>query len=246
MNRSQLTEYIAVDLEMTGLAPARDKILEIGAVHMKNGQVAAEYQTLVNPRIPITEAITALTGITGKMAEGGADIRTALSGFLAFAGNLPLVGHNILYDYSFLMQNAVNLDLPFAAPVLDTLKLSRKLLTQPEKKTLESLCSYFHIVREQEHRALYDAWAAAQLLELLRNRYEEEYSELFCPKPLLLKTKKQGPATLSQKKYLKELAVYHKIELPAEIEGLTRSEASRLTDQILSQFGRAPKKEKTR
>lgn len=241
-----MNEYIAVDLEMTGLKPARDKILEIGAVHMKDGQPIAEYQTLVNPRVQIMEEITALTGITQAMAESGSDIRPAMEGFLAFAGSLPLAGHNILYDYSFLKQNAVNLGLPFTALVLDTLKLSRKLLTEPEKKSLESLCTYFHIERNREHRALDDALAAAQLLELLKSRYESEQPELFTPKELLIKAKKQGPITSSQKKYLKELTVYHKIELPAEIEGLSRSEASRLTDQILSQYGRLPKREKTR
>ena len=241
-----MKEYIAIDLEMTGLTPTKDKILEIGAVHMKDGRPIATYQTLVNPRVRITEEITALTGITQAMAGTGADIRPAMEGFLAFAGSFPLAGHNILYDYSFLKQNAVNLGLPLEARVLDTLKLSRKLLPEPEKKTLESLCTYFHIQRNREHRAMDDALACAQLLELLKSRFGSKHPELFIPKELRIQVKKQGPITPSQKKYLKELTIYHKIELPAEIEGLTRSEASRLTDQILSRFGRLPKKEKTR
>lgn len=233
-----MKEYIAVDLEMTGLKPTKDRILEIGAVHMKDGKPIAKYETLVNPGARITEEITALTGITQAMAESGADIRPALEGFLAFAGSLPLVGHNIIYDYSFLKQNAVNLGLALEAMTLDTLKLSRKLLTEPEKKSLEALCVYFQIERKRGHRALDDALATAQLLELLKSRYESEQPELFIPKELAVKAKKQGPITVSQKKYLKELIIYHKIELPVAIERLSRSEASRLTDQILSQFGR--------
>lgn len=236
-----LTEYIVVDLEMTGLKPGRDKILEIGAVHMKQGKAEEEYQTLVNPMLTIPEEIVELTGITQEMAETGRSTCEAVAGFLRFAGNLPLVGHNILFDYGFLKHGAVNHGLTLEAEVLDTLKLARKLLPELEKKTLESLCEYFHISREQEHRALADAKATAQLLELLKAEFGAAWPELFEPKPLLYKVKKQGPITPGQKKYLKELVDYHKIDLSVAIEGLTRNEASRLTDKLLSQYGRVPK-----
>lgn len=236
-----LTEYIVVDLEMTGLKPARDKILEIGAVHVKDGQIVEEYETLVNPGVEIPASVTELTGITQEMAERGTDTKTAVAGFLEFSGDLPLVGHNILYDYSFLKHNAVNHDLPFEAQTVDTLKLARKLLPDLEKKTLEALCEYFHIIREKEHRALSDAKATAQLLERLKEQFGERCPELFEPKQLVYKVKKQGPITPRQKKYLKELAEYHKIELPVAVESLTRNEASRLTDQLLSRYGRIPK-----
>ena len=237
-----LEEYIAVDLEMTGLRPVRDKILEIGAVYVKNGQIMESYETLVNPGIMIPPEITELTGITQAMAEGGTDTKAAMTGFLEFRRNLPLVGHNILYDYSFLKQNAANCDLELEAMVLDTLKLSRKLLPGLEKKTLVAMCEYFHIIRKQEHRALCDAEAAAQLLELLKKQFGEACPELFEPTQITFKVKKQGPITPRQKKYLKELAEYHKIELSVTIDGLTRGEASRLTDRILAQYGKVPEK----
>lgn len=237
-----LKEYVAVDLEMTGLKPARDKILEIGAVHVADGQIVDTFETLVNPGTVIPAEITALTGITQEMADSGEEPQTAVESFLKFRRGLPLAGHNIMYDYSFLKQAAVNYDLELEAEAVDTLKLARKLLCEPEKKTLEALCEYFHIIREKEHRALWDAAATAKLLELLKQAYGEEQPQLFCPVPLLYKVKKQGPATLRQKKYLKELAEYHKIELSADVLRLTRSEASRLTDQILAQYGKVPKK----
>lgn len=233
-----LAEYIVVDLEMTGLKPARDKILEIGAVHMKDGQIVEEYETMVNPGIPIPADIMELTGITQEMAESGVDTGKAVADFLSFRGELPLVGHNILYDYSFLKHNAVNHDLALEAQVVDTLKLARKLLPEQEKKTLEALCIHFQIEREKEHRALCDARATAQLLEILKEQFGGQQPELFEPQQMLYKVKKQGPITPRQKKYLKELANYHKIELSVAIESLTRNEASRLTDQILSQYGR--------
>ncbi len=233
-----LTEYIVVDLEMTGLKPARDKILEIGGVYVRDGQILEEFETLVNPGIQIPENVTELTGITPEMAAQGMDTKSAVAAFLEFSRGLPLVGHNIAYDYSFLKHGAVNHNLTLQDQVVDTLKLARTLLAEPEKKSLEALCVYFEIEREQEHRALEDAKAAAELLKLLMERFGAEKPELFMPKTMQYKVKKQGPITPRQKKYLKELANYHKITLSVEIEKLTKNEASRLTDQILSQYGR--------
>lgn len=238
-----LKEYVVVDLEMTGLKPARDKILEIGGTHIKDGVIVKEYHTLVNPGMIIPKEVTELTGITQEMAEEGVDIQRAMRDFLEFADNFVLVGHNILYDYSFLKQNAVNCNLTLESPVVDTLKLSRKLLPDLESKTLESVCNYFGIKREQQHRALEDARATGQILEELKRRFGEEQSRLFEPYTISYKVKKQGPITPRQKKYLKELVNYHKIELSVSIDSLTRSEASRLTDKLLSQYGRASGKQ---
>lgn len=238
-----LEEYVAVDLEMTGLRASRDRILEIGAVRRQKKGKTAEFQILVNPGIPLTREITDLTGITSAMAEGGVDIRTAMVSFLEFWQGLPLVGHNLIYDFSFLKQNAVNLGLPLEACGVDTLMLSRKLLPQQEKKTLEALGRQFGFFTEQKHRALEDAKACGSLLELLWREYGEGREELFEPKVLEYKAKKQSPVTSHQKKYLKDFAEYHKIELPFGLESLTRNEASRLTDQLIFRYGRMPKKQ---
>lgn len=232
------TEYIAVDLEMTGLKASRDKILEIGAVRCKNGQVTARFQMLVNPLRKLPPKVIALTGITDAMAENGETLQRAMEAFVEFFGGLPLVGHNLMCDFAFLKQNAVNLGIPFEANGLDTLKLARQLLLEPEKKTMESLGQYFGFLPSQAHRALGDAEAVFCLLELLRARFAGSRPELFVPKPLLYRVKKQGPITAKQKKYLKELSEYHKIELPASFEGMTKNEASRLTDQILLRYGK--------
>lgn len=233
-----LREYIAVDLEMTGLRPARDKILEIGGVHRKDGKTLGEYQVIVNPGLSLSEELVALTGISQEMADNGEPLSDALAGFLKFRGGLPLVGHNIRYDFSFLKQNAVNCGLPLEADTVDTLKLARKFLPEEEKKTLEALRLKYGLKTGQSHRALGDARAAAQLLERLWQEYGTVNPKLFEPKPLYVKVKKQGPITPQQKKHLKDLAEYHKIKLSVSPDSLTRNEASRLIDRILSQYGR--------
>ena len=105
--------YVALDLETTGLSPAADRILEIGAVKVIGGQIKETYETLVNPERKISRRIEELTGITDEMAAGGMDTRKAVTELVEFCEGLPLLGHNILFDYGFVRQNAMNWKLPF-------------------------------------------------------------------------------------------------------------------------------------
>ena len=106
-------EIIALDLETTGLNPRTDSILEIGAVRIKNGRVEDTYAAFINIGKKIPEFIVGLTGITDEMAAGGLSLPEALEGFLDFAGETPVLGHNITFDYSFLKQNFANLGRNF-------------------------------------------------------------------------------------------------------------------------------------
>lgn len=236
-----LDTYVVVDLEMTGLRAKTDRILEIGAVKVENHQVTEEYQRLINPGIKIPEEVQKLTGINDEMAGNGVTELEAVEGFFEFCGELPLVGHNILFDYSFLKQYAVNHKKSFEKQGIDTLKLSRKFLPELEKKTLDYLCEYLKIKRERNHRALEDAKATHVLLEYLWGNYGGQEPEAFQPLQLVYRAKKQSPATERQKRHLKELAEYHKINLELNFETLTKSEASRKTDYILAQYGKIPK-----
>ncbi len=236
-----LESYVVVDLEMTGLRAKTDRILEIGAVKVENHQITATYQKMINAGVKIPKEIQELTGITEEMAATGVKEQEAVEGFFDFCRGFPLAGHNILFDYSFLKQYAVNHKKTFEKNGIDTLKLSRKFLPGLEKKTLDYLCDYLKIERIKNHRALEDARATYILLEYLREKYEEQEPEAFRPLPLVYRAKKQSPATERQKRHLKELAEYHKIELDIDIETLTKSEASRKTDRILAQYGKIPK-----
>lgn len=236
-----LESYVVVDLEMTGLRAKTDRILEIGAVKVEHHQVTEVYQKMINPGIKIPKEVQELTGITEEMAEKGVPEQEAVEGFFAFCGELPLVGHNILFDYSFLKQYAVNHKKSFEKSGIDTLKLARKFLPELEKKTLDYLCEYLNIERSHNHRALEDAKATHVLMEYLWENYGQQEPEAFRAIPLIYRAKKQSPATERQKRYLKELAEYHKISLDVDLESLTKSEASRRTDRLLAQYGKMPK-----
>lgn len=238
-----LENYVAIDLEMTGLNTKRDKILEIGAVRVKNKKIEDTYQALIDPHLELPEEIVELTGITNEMACGGREIDQVMPEIVAFCGDFVLLGHNIIFDYGFLKQAARNCDLEFEHRGMDTLKLARKLLPPEEKKTLQTLCDRFGIARERRHRALDDAKAAGELYEILETAYEARQPEVFQPYPLVYKVKKLQPATKRQKIHLKGLAEYHQLELSVSWETLTKNEASRQIDKIIAQHGRMPKQE---
>ena len=105
-------DYTVLDLEMTGLAPKRDKVIEIGAVRVRNGEIADTYGTLVRPGMSIPETVVQLTGITDEMAALGKEENVAMQELLQFIGDDILVGHNLIFDYSFLKQWAVNQKIP--------------------------------------------------------------------------------------------------------------------------------------
>ena len=230
--------YVVVDLETTGLQPAKDRILEIGAVKVENGEVKDTFCTFINPRMAIPPFIQALTGITQDMVENAPTAEQAFYEFLDFCGDRDLMGHNLMFDYSFLKHQAANLKLSFEKRGIDTLKIARSVLPELESRSLTSLCEYFQINREQAHRAFHDALATHEVYEQLKKRAREGQERLFVPVPLLYKAKKQGPITNSQKAYLNDLVKYHKISLDVEIDSLTKNEASRKIDNIISEYGR--------
>ena len=128
--------------------------------------------------------------------------------------------------------------MDFRKKGLDTLKIARKVLPELPSKSLENLCSHYGIVNTSAHRAYHDALATAKLYQTLKYYFGASEEKLFTAAPLVWKQKKIQPATNRQNEYLKELAKYHKIEVNSDLETLTRSEASRLIDKILFQYGR--------
>lgn len=230
--------YIAVDLETTGLDPKMDKIMEIGAVKVEEGRITDTYSRLVDPRRHLEERTTALTGITDAMLEGAPGIENVIGDLIDFCGGLPLLGHHVIFDFSFLKRAAVNHNLKFEREGIDTLKLCRLFMPEEEKKNLSAACDYYQVSMKDAHRALADAMAAHGLYQKLLHQYGGETPEAFAAKPLIYKVKKDQPATKRQKEYLRELLKYHRINLSVQIDYLTRSEASRITDQVIAQYGK--------
>lgn len=238
-----MDSYIVVDLETTGLNPKQDKIIEIGAVKVENGRVTDTFQSFVNPGRPLTERVENITHITGEELEKAPYIEEILPDYMEFAKEKPLVGHSILFDYSFLKRAFVNMGYSYEREGVDTLAIARVFLPELESKRLEKLCRYFGI-EHQAHRAFEDARATYALFELLKDKFYKEGDKRFYPKKLIYQVKKDGPASVAQKEQLARLLSYHALTPEYELERLTKSEASRYMDQIIFRYGRYPKEGK--
>lgn len=236
-----IEDYVVIDLEMTGLAAKTEAILEVGAVRMRHGCETGCYAALLNTGRKIPERISVLTGITAEMAERGRNPEEAMEEFFAFLGEDVLVGQNIIFDYSFLKQWAVNHRFSFERSAVDTLKLARAFLPEEQKKDLGSLCSYFGISRVDAHRALGDARETGQIFECMKSVYGKEAPEKFEPRPLIYRAKRQTPASARQKEYLRAYAAARGIALPDNFEQMSRSEASRTVDRWIAAYGRLEK-----
>lgn len=235
-----LEDYVVVDLEMTGLNAKTDAILEVGAVRVRGGRQVEEYGALLRTEKPLADRVQELTGITREMVQAGADPERAMTEFFDFLGADILVGQNVIFDYGFLKQWAVNHGIAFEREAADTLKLARCFLPAEQKKDLESLCAYYQIKRARAHRALDDARETGEIFERLKAEYGAACPEAFLPHPLIYRAKKQTPATGRQMDGLKRYAAYYGIaeaEIPVQ---MTRSEASRLLDRWISKYGRMP------
>ncbi len=229
--------YTSLDLETTGLNPKRDKIIEIGAVKVRDGKAADRFQSFVNPWRKLGEDVRLLTGIDDGMLQDAPGIEEVLEPLVDFIGDDILVGHRILFDYSFLKKAAVNHSIVFEKEGIDTLKLARKLLPDLESRNLGFLCRYYGI-EHKAHRALGDAEAASKLYQKLAELFYEGNEEEFMPRRLLFAAKKETPATKHQKERLYKLLDRHKIMIEYQVDKLSKSETDRIIDQILAKYGR--------
>ncbi len=232
-----INSYVSIDLETTGLNPKKNKITEIGAVKVKDGVITERFETLVNPGVKLDERIVELTKITDEDLKAAPFIEEVFQKLLDFMEDLPILGHSILFDYSFLKKEASYERIPFEKNGIDTLKIAKKYLGDLEHKSLGFLCEHYGI-KHNAHRAYEDALATHELYKKLVEEFYDKDDLLFVPTKLLFHVKKDTPASPAQKDRLKKLYKMNNLSFDFDVDRLTKSEASRITDMVLSKYGR--------
>lgn len=237
---SIINDYVSIDIETTGLDPKKDRIIEIGAVRVRDGNILEIKNWLINPRCELSDFIKDLTKINEEMLADAPFIDEVILEVIEFCKEDIIIGHNIMMDYSFLKRNAVNRRLSFEKSGIDTLKLARVIFADMEKKNLGFLCDALGISMENKHRAADDALATVKLFELMKEKAEdvEEWTRLFKPVQLRYSVKKEGPITPAQKNHIKKLLEYHSLSIDRDIESMTKNEASRFIDKTINEYGR--------
>lgn len=163
-------EFCVFDLETTGFSPDRGaRIIEVGAVRLRRGEIVSDFHTLVDPGEPIPVEIRELTGLTDEDVSGAPDVTGVLREFGRFARETVLVAHNAPFDLGFL--RSYHPDPPDHVCV-DTLPLARRLLDL-ESYALDVLLDHFGIERPRAHRGLDDARATAELFRRLTARAQD-------------------------------------------------------------------------
>lgn len=159
------TDFVVFDLETTGAKTPPCRITEIGAYRIKNGQIAEEFHTLVNPETPIPPFISQLTGISDRMVAHAPKFADIACDFLDFIGDSVLVAHNAHFDVRFLNHEIGRMfaDYRVANPHLCTVQLARKLLPHIANHRLHTVAEYYSIYIQNRHRASDDAFATAKI-----------------------------------------------------------------------------------
>lgn len=153
-----MIDFVAFDLETTGIQPLDDAIVEIGAVKFIDGSPQKDFCQLVNPRREIPADAIRVHGITNEEVQNQPDIRDVMGPFTDYCGDLPLVAHNAKFDFKFL-EAAVKRERCKApsGPVLDTYGLAKKVFPGMLNYRLETLTKYFEFPNTVFHRASEDA-----------------------------------------------------------------------------------------
>ena len=240
-------EIVCFDIETTGLKVEREAITEIGAVVLRNGEVAERFQTFVNPNRRLTPEIVGLTGITDAMLADAPQLKEALTSFLEFVGDRPLAAHNAEFDISFIRAGCRKVGLPFDPTYVDSLILAQNLLPELHKYKLDIVAEHLDLPAFNHHRASDDAAMVAYMLipffekmerELGIHRLQEINGEMLKLRPqgsktsrfpkhiIILAKNKLGLKHLyqlisaSNLKYFKRVPIIPKTELITHREGL--------------------------
>ena len=229
-----IKDYVAFDLETTGLSVESNQIIEIGALRVRDGKVVDRFIEFVKPDKPISRMITNITGITNAMVADARNTEAIIQDFVSFCKEDVLVGHNIMFDYQFSKKYANMYGFPFEKRGIDTLKIARKVHKDFESRSLNVLCDHYCIDNKAAHRAYHDALATAKLYQCLAHYFEANEPKLFEPVQLQYRPRKAQPVTKKQLAFMENLCQQRGISLPSNMDKMTRSEASRYIDHILS------------
>lgn len=231
-------DYTVVDTETTGLSTESCCLIEVSALRVREGRVAAEFSTLIRPpwrevqkngqrqQGYVDDFIQGLTGITDEMLEGAPLPEEALPQVEDFLGRDLLLGHNVGFDTAFLYDSFQKyLGRPLGNNSLDQLRLARKLLPQLPHHRLGDVAAALGVPYEGAHRALADCWITYGCYEKLRalalsQGTEEEFLRRFekkkSPKP-------RYPGVPGHPFYQKTLVLTGSLDTPQNREAVLRA-----------------------
>ncbi|MDO5125839.1 MAG: PolC-type DNA polymerase III [Ruminococcus sp.] len=202
IQKTKLTdELIVFDLETTGTSPDKDRIIEIGAVKLRNLEIVDRFDTFVNPHCEISEFISNLTGITNDMVKDAPDDDKAIRDFIEFCGTQPvLIAHNSRFDSGFINATTKRLGIEFAFSQLDTVPICQLMLPGLEKHKLNYVAEHFGF-EFNHHRGSDDAEVLAKIFAELSKKLINQYPHMIVTLDMLNSLLAKDDNVLSAQSY---------------------------------------------
>jgi DNA polymerase III epsilon subunit family exonuclease len=169
-------DFVVLDVEAIGAKGLPARIIEIGAYHVRSGKILDEFQSLVDPGVPLPRFIAALTGISDEMLKGAPKFAEVVDAWLEFAGDAVLVAHDSKFDLALLNREIARVfhGCRMRNAELCTVKLARRMMRTLDSHNLDALADHFGFEITERHRAASDARATAQLLLRLLDQLEAQ------------------------------------------------------------------------
>ncbi len=172
-------ESVVFDIETTGVSKNKDKIIEIGAVKLRNNEIVDRYSMFINPEVPLPTEIIALTHITDDMVKDAKTIEEELKNFIDFCGDAVIVAHNAPFDTGFIKRFAKEQGIDWKPTIVDTVPFSRGLIKDLKNYKLDTVANELGISLENHHRAVDDAECTALIYQKLCEMMKRKgYSKL--------------------------------------------------------------------
>ncbi len=155
---------VILDVETTGLNARKDRVTEVALLRIESGQIVAEWQSLVNPTIEISDEIFQFTGISNKMVAGAPKFQSVIEVLKPYLKDAIVVAHNASFDKSFLLEEFRLANNQFTNNMLCTDELSRLLFPLEKRHNLDSIIARHDLQVEFRHRAMGDVHLVWQWL----------------------------------------------------------------------------------
>lgn len=175
MVRKKIIE-IVLDTETTGLDYTREKMVEFAALRLENGKIKDEFQTLINPEQHIRKSSIAIHGITEEMVKDAPTEAEIMPKILEFIGDYPIVGHNVIFDFSFINEASLRVfKRGITNEKIDSQQMFKEIAPDLESHGLSALTERFKVDLTNHHRAMADAMGLALAYPKLKKLYLQKY-----------------------------------------------------------------------